>query len=115
MTNQTKEELERRGVKVVTAAHALSGAERGLKKSLGGSYPLEIMAATLKTMGEGTKVCFECAVMALDAGAVQYQKPIVALGGTASGVDTALIITPSYSASVLETRIHDFICKPELR
>ncbi len=47
------------------------------------------MAATLRTLGQGVKVCFECAVMALDADVIEWGKPVVALGGTASGADTA--------------------------
>ncbi|MCC8027590.1 MAG: hypothetical protein LIP16_20080 [Clostridium sp.] len=114
MPDPVKADLERQGVVLVTAAHALSAGERGISARLGGYGPLELMAATLRTMGEGTKVCFECAVMALDAGALPYGMPVVAIGGTASGCDTAIVITPSYSASILNTRIHEFICKPEL-
>lgn len=111
---ELKAELQQRGAVFVTAAHALSAGERGLSSKLKGVYPLEIMAHTLRTMGQGTKVCFECAVMALDADAIAYGRPVIAVGGTANGVDTALIITPSYSASIMDTKIHEFLCKPGL-
>ena len=68
MDAETKRELEAQGVMIVTAGHALSSGERGLSRQFSGVYPLEIMAATLRTLGQGFKVCFECAVMALDAG-----------------------------------------------
>ena len=101
-------------VRSVTAGHALSSGERGLSRQFSGIYPLEIMAATLRTLGQGVKVCFECAVMALDADVIEWGKPVVALGGTASGADTAIVITPGYSASILTTRIHEILCKPAL-
>ena len=52
--------------------------------------------------------------MALDADVIEWGKPVVALGGTASGADTAIVITPGYSASILTTRIHEILCKPAL-
>ena len=110
MTPEMKQELEAAGAVVVTAGHALSGAERGLSGRFKGVYPVEIMANTLRTFGQGTKVCFECAVMALDADAIVYGKPVVALAGTGGGTDTALVITPSYSATVLDTKIHRDHC-----
>lgn len=113
MTPEMKQELEAAGAVVVTAGHALSGAERGLSGRFKGVYPVEIMANTLRTFGQGTKVCFECAVMALDADAIVYGKPVVALAGTGGGTDTALVITPSYSATVLDTKIHEIIVKPD--
>ena len=129
MDAETKRELEAQGVVIVTAGHALSSGERGLSRQFSGVYPLEIMAATLRTLGQGVKVCFECAVMALDADVIEWGKPVVALGGhggrtcqrhwralggTASGADTAIVITPGYSASILTTRIHEILCKPAL-
>lgn len=113
-TSELKASLEQSGTVFVTAAHALSAGERGISSKSKGMYPLEIMAHTLRTMGQGTKVCFECAVMALDADVIPFGKPVVAVGGTANGVDTALVITPSYSASILDTKIHEFLCKPGL-
>lgn len=114
MSAETKKELENEGVIVVTAAHALSAGERGISSRSKGIYPLEIMADTLRTFGQGTKVCFECSVMALDADVIPYGQPVVALGGTGGGEDTALVITPSYSSTIMNTVIHEILCKPSL-
>ena len=114
LSDEDREKLERQGVRVCTAAHALSGAERGLSRKFQGVYPLEIIANTLRMMGQGMKVCVEISVMALDAGLVPYGKPIIALGGTGRGADTAAILTPGYSGSVFDTRIHEILCKPSL-
>ncbi len=110
---ELKESLEADGAIFVTAAHALSAGERGISTRFHGAYPLEIMAHTLRTFGAGTKVCFECAVMALDADVIPYAKPVVAVAGTAGhGADTALVITPSYSATILDTKVNELLCKP---
>jgi len=101
-------------IAVVTTAHALSSAERSFSTRFRGVYPVEIMAYTLRTFGQGTKVCFECAVMALDNDAIEFGKPVVSVGGTGRGVDTALVLTPSYSASILDTKVHEMLCKPSL-
>ena len=114
MPPEKKAELEAAGAAVVSCAHALSAGERGISGKFHGVYPLELMAATLRCFGQGMKVAFECAVMALDTDAVPYGVPIVSLGGSSFGVDTAVIITPAYSADILDTRIHEVLCNPGL-
>ncbi len=108
----TRERLERAGVRIVRAAHALSGAERALSRKFSGAYPVEIVAHTLRMISQGTKVCVEIGMMAMDAGAAAYGKPVVAVAGTGRGADTAVILTPAYTADFLSTRVHEFLCKP---
>lgn len=112
MSNDKRLELENKGIKVLTTTHVLSGAERCLSTKFGGISPVEVMAYTLRMFGQGTKVCVEISTMALDAGLIPYSKPIIAIGGSAHGVDTAVIITPSHASSILDTKIHEIICKP---
>ena len=118
-TNPMSAELRRylieKGFQICTAAHALSGAERCLSKTFTGVYPVEIIAHTLRMFGQGTKVCVECAIMAMDADELVFAAPVVALGGTGGGLDTAMVITPSYSSSILDTKIHEILCKPSLK
>ena len=115
MTPQAKQSLLERGCAVVGAANALSAGERSLSTRFQGIYPLELIAHTLRMFGQGTKVCVECAVMALDADGIPFGAPVVALGGTGTGLDTAVVLTPSYSSSLLDTRIHEVLCKPALQ
>ena len=112
MKPETKVALEARGATIVTAAHALSAGERAISTGFRGAYPLEIMAHTLRLFGQGTKVCVEASVMALDADAIPFGVPIVAIGGSHRGADTAAVITPSYSASILNTVVNELLCKP---
>ena len=112
MKPEEKKKLEERGATIVTAAHALSAGERSMSMKYHGIGPLEIMADTLRMMGQGTKVAVETSVMALDADAIPFGTPVVAMGGSHRGSDTAIVVTPSYSASVLNTVINEFLCKP---
>ena len=104
MKPEVKADLEARGAVIVTAAHALSAGERSLSTAFKGVYPLEIMA--------NTKVCVEASVMAMDADVLPFGVPVVAMGGSHRGADTAIVLTPSYSASVLDTVVHEVLCKP---
>ena len=98
MRDERRRELIDMGCRLVTAAHALSGAERSISRSFGGAYPVEIMAHTLR--------------MAADAGCVIPGEPVICIGGTGRGADTAMILRPAYTAQALDTRIDEFICKP---
>lgn len=106
--------LRAAGVPIITATHVLSGVERGLSSKLGGVYPAEIMAHTLRMLGQGVKVAVEIAIMALDGGLLPYGQPVVAVGGTGRGADTAVVLTPAHAAQILDTRIHEILCKPAL-
>ena len=114
MPNEIQASLSEKGIKLLTASHVLSGVERGLSTKLGGIYPAEIMAHTLRMFGQGMKVCVEISIMALDAGFVPHGEKIIAIGGTGRGADTAVILTPAHAQHVLDTRVHEIICKPNL-
>ena len=105
-------ELCAAGMTVVTAAHALSGAERALSNVFKGAYPVELIAHTLRMLGQGTKVCVECAAMACDCGAIPPGVPVVAVAGTAEGADTAVILRAANTHKLLETKIDEILCKP---
>lgn len=112
MTIEERENLEEMGFKVYTTTHVLSGAERGLSKKFSGTYPVEIIANTLRMLGQGVKVALEVSVMALDGGLIPYNEDIIAIGGSGRGADTAVIIRPSHAASIMESKIKEIICKP---
>lgn len=112
MPEDVRAQLTAKGVAVITAAHALSGAERSLSSHFGGVYPTEIIAHTLRMLGQGTKVAVEIAAMACDAGFAEPGESIIALGGSGKGVDTAIILRPQPSHRILDTRIDEILAKP---
>lgn len=108
-----RKELTDKGMRIVTATHVLSGAERAMSGVWGGAYPVEIIAHTLRMFGDGVKVGIECAVMALDNGAIPYGEEIVSIGGSGRGADSAIALLPGHGARIFETVINEIICKPK--
>ncbi|MHB1403973.1 MAG: pyruvate kinase alpha/beta domain-containing protein [Desulfitobacteriaceae bacterium] len=104
--------LSAQGVKVLTTTHLFAGIDRALRIQAGGLYPAEIVAHTLRMFGQGVKVGVEVAVMALDAGLIEFGSKVIAVGGTGHGADSALVITPNHSNHFFASKIHEIICKP---
>ena len=76
------------------------------------SSPGEIIAQTLRMMGVGVKVGIECAVMAADAGLVGTDEDVIAVAGTRSGADTAIVVRPVYSQDLFDLKVKEILCKP---
>ena len=107
--------LEALGADILTCQHALGGVNRAVRRKLG-TYELdEIIAFTLRVLGEGTKVACEISLMAADAGKVPTGEPVVAIAGTGSGADTAVVLLPSNAQQFFDLRIQEYICKPAFR
>jgi hypothetical protein len=111
MPETVQQELTQKGVRVLTATHALSGVERSVAKKHGGVCPVLLMADTLKIFGQGAKVAVEVAIMAADAGALSG-RDIIAIGGSSRGADTALVIKPAHQSSFFDLRVREVVCKP---
>jgi uncharacterized protein len=111
MPAQTRADLAKKGATVVSATHALSGVERSVSKKHAGIYPALLIADTLRLFGQGTKVAVEVSIMAADAGALSG-RDIIAVGGTARGADTALVLKPANQSDLFDLRIREVICKP---
>jgi hypothetical protein len=112
LQEEYRKEILKNGAKIFTGVHALSSAERAIRKDFGTLQPLELIANVLRLMGEGTKVCVEITLMAADAGLIPVDKDIVAIAGTGSGADTALRIQPANAARFFDLRIKEIIAKP---
>ncbi|WP_054694063.1 pyruvate kinase alpha/beta domain-containing protein [Syntrophomonas palmitatica] len=112
MDPAVRQELMQKGVKVLTATHFFAGADRALRNQFGGVYPSEIMAQTLRIMGQGLKVAVEIAIMALDAGLIPYNQEVVSIGGTIEGADTAIVAAPAHSKNFFKTEVREIICMP---
>ncbi|MEO0082895.1 MAG: pyruvate kinase alpha/beta domain-containing protein [candidate division WOR-3 bacterium] len=112
LTDETKKFLEAKGIKVFRGTHFFSGVARAMRMEFGGVYTGEIVANTYRTLGEGMKVCVEIAIMALDAGLIPFGKEIIAIAGTGTGADTAIVLYPAYGRRFFDTQIAEIICKP---
>jgi hypothetical protein len=114
--SELQDEYKRRilasGAKIFAGTHALSSAERAVRKDFGTIQPLELIANVLRRMGEGTKVCVEISLMTADAGLILGDKDIIAIGGTGRGADTALRIHPANAGKFFDLKIRQVIAKP---
>jgi hypothetical protein len=107
-----RKRLESAGVSVFTGQHAFGGVGRAVRNRLGTYQVDEIMAWTLRTFGQGSKVAVEIALMAADAGLVRTDEDVISMGGTCEGVDTALVVRPANSYHFFDLKVREVICKP---
>lgn len=109
-----RKKIEEAGAKILTCQHAFGGVGRAVRKKLG-TYELEeVVAYTLRIFGEGTKVAVELALMAADAGLISTQEPCISIGGTSTGVDTAILLRPANAQNFFDLRVMEILAKPRL-
>lgn len=114
MPENVKEELKKRGVKILTCTHAFAGVERAFRKELKIWLPVELLALALRRIFcEGVKVCLEITVMAVDAGLVPQGEDVIAIAGTGRGADTALHLKAAGSSYLFDLKVRRIICKPD--
>jgi len=65
--------------------------------------------------GEGTKVCVEISVMAADAGLIPVNRDVVAIAGTNSGADTAIVVKPATTSDFFSLEVREIIAKPRTK
>jgi len=114
LTEENRKTLESHGVVVLTCQHAFGGVGRAVRNKLATYQIDEIMAYTLRIFGQGTKVAVELALMAVDAGLVRTDEDVISTGGTATGLDSALVIKPANSARFFDLKVKEVICKPAM-
>lgn len=77
----------------------------------GSSIPT-VMANLLRCFSQGTKVCFEIALMATDAGLLASGERVIAIAGTGRGADTALVMQAASSRNLKRLKVNEILCKP---
>lgn len=114
LSEEARQDLESKGVSVLTCQHAFGGVGRGVRNKLSTYQVDEIIAYTLRTFGQGTKVAIELALMAADAGLVRTDEDVISVGGTVKGADTALLLQPANSFKLFDLKVKEIICKPAM-
>lgn len=110
-----RQAMQALGVEILTCQHAFGGVNRAVRRKLG-TYELdELIAYTLRTFGEGTKVACEISLMAADAGLVPTGEPVLAIGGSGRGADTALVLLAANAQAFFDLRVQEIVCKPAFR
>lgn len=86
--------------------------ETGFSNAFGGSYPTQIVASTLRRLGQGVKVCCEIVMEACDAGLIEEDLEVAAIAGTGKGADTVALIRSKVSKRFLELIVLEILAKP---
>lgn len=110
--------LTSEGVKVITGTHVLSGLERAFSASpkvSGGSRSEAVAEALRRTLAVGLKVAVECTLIATDQGAIGAFDEVLALGGTATGVDTVCVIRPAHTSRFFDLQVREIVAMPRDR
>ena len=106
------------GSTIVRGTHALSGVERSVNKKIGGSSRVEAIAEALRALfGQGMKVAVEITIMAADNGSIPCgsEVEVIAVGGTESGCDTAIVVRPAHANGFFNMRVREIIAMPQRR
>jgi hypothetical protein len=106
------EEMRAKGARVHTGTHAFGGVGRAVRKKFDTWQVEEIIAQTLKRLGDGLKVAVEVSLMAADAGLITPHSEVISCGGTGHGLDTALVLRPTHAQTFFDLEILEIICKP---
>ena len=112
LTTEHRTAIKAAGATILTAQHAFGGVGRAVRKKLKTYQVDEIMAYTLRILGQGIKVCAEIALMAADAGLARAGEPTIAIGGTGRGADTAVLLRPANSHNFFDLRFLEILCMP---
>jgi len=111
-TEENRKIVESRGGIMLTTTHLFSGLSAAMRKKYNTYVIGDIVANTLRTLGEGIKVVCEIATMAADSGLVHTDEDIIAIGGTGRGADTAVVLRPVNSNGFFDLKIKEILCKP---
>jgi uncharacterized protein len=109
MTAAERQALQKLGIEVLTATHALGG---DVNEAFTSPAPNTIVCETLYTFCQGMKVAVEVALMAADAGLLNMAQEAIAIAGTGNGADTAIVIQPAYSRKFKRLQIREILAKP---
>jgi hypothetical protein len=115
MSAETKAELAGLGVVVHTGIHALGDTVgSAFTEKYGGRAPEEMVRDTLYRFSQGMKVAVECLLMAADAGLLDMSQEVIAIAGTDSGADTAIVCKPAYPRTFHTLEVREVLAKPRI-
>ena len=111
-TDEHRRAVESRGGTVLTATHAFTGIGGAMRKKFSMHLLGDVIASTLRVLGQGMKVVCEIALMAADAGLVRTDEQVIAIAGTGRGADTVVVLKPVNTNDFFDMKIQEILCKP---
>lgn len=113
ITRDERRRLVDRGIRVLTASHALGdGVASAMADKYGGGDLVKAVRDTLYRFGQGMKVCVEVVLMAADAGLIPVDGEVVVIAGTGEGADTCIVVKPAYPRKFYELEVREIVAKP---
>ena len=112
MRTENQQLIEDAGARILFSGHAFGMLGRAAHRRFGAIQIDELIAHVLRLFSQGVKVGCEIACMAADAGLVQSGAEIIAIAGSGSGADTAVVLRASNTHTFFDTRVLEIICKP---
>lgn len=110
MPHGVRDEIEALGAKVYTGTMPFRSIGVSIRDKRGAAQE-DIIANSLRLLGQGIKVCVEIALMASDAGLITPDD-VLCVAGTARGADTVALIAPQSSNKLFQLKIRDILAKP---
>ena len=111
---ENRDIIEKNKAKILTTAHAFGALGRAINKKFATIQVDGIVANVLRAFGQGVKVACEICCMATDAGLIETCEDAIAVGGTMSGADTAVVLRPANTHTFFDLKIREIVCKPRL-
>ncbi len=108
------QEITRLGGKVLRSTILTHSLETSLAEQFKGTGPSLLIANSLRRLGQGTKVCCEIVMEAVDAGLIPEGEEVVAIGGTARGWDTVALVKSAASKRFLQLSVLEIWGKPRV-
>lgn len=112
MRKENRAIIEQSGGQVLFTGHAFGMLGRAVNRRFGAIQVDEIIAHVLRLLSQGVKVACEITCMAADAGLIKAGEEVIAIGGSSSGADSAVVFRASNTHTFFDTRILEIICKP---
>jgi len=110
MSPEVRREIEKLGAKVYTGTMVLRNIGTAIRELQQYSQQ-DLIANTLRLLGQGLKVCVEIALMACDAGLIPPED-VLTIAGTARGADTVAIIKAMPSNKLFSLKVREILAKP---
>jgi len=121
ITPDNRQKLAAMGVTIVDyAPYGLASIQGDAHENMYRALDLLVVVADIWRMtgGQGLKVAMEVGLMAANVGVVPAGERIIAVGGTASGADTAIVMKTAYSLDIFSSDparrpdLLEFLCTP---
>ena len=102
LKQELRQDMERLGVAIIDRAPYVFHSSVLEAAEGAGAFPERLVKETLYCFGQGMKVAVEVALMAVSSGYVAPFQDVIAVGGSGTGADTAIVLRATYPAALFD-------------